>query len=113
LALNSSPLATRLIGWAHSLETHERGWDALPLTFVRCWPTTFTASFNDSCRKNTATITDFWRTIAARFEGLCRSSPTNPNDSANEFCRNNAAPTSDIRRRIAATVNDISTKGQR
>jgi len=50
----------------HSLYAHENRRDALPLTFVRCWPTTLTAGFNDGRRKIAATVNDPANDGAAR-----------------------------------------------
>jgi hypothetical protein len=56
----------------HSLHAHEKGRDALPLTFVRCWPTTLTAGFNDGCRNNAATVKQKCRDNLAAIELLKR-----------------------------------------
>jgi hypothetical protein len=74
----------------HSLYAHEKGRDALPLTFVRCWPTTLTAGFNDGRRKIAATA----------------------NDPANDGCRMAQRWANDLRRMYAAN-NHGATNGDR
>ena len=75
----------------HSLDAHEKGGDARPLTFVRCWPTTLTASVNDGCRKIAATV----------------------NDATNDRCRMAQRRANDLRRRYAANNHGAGNGGRR
>jgi hypothetical protein len=75
----------------HSLYAHEKGRDARPLTFVRCWPTTLTASVTDGFRKITAIV----------------------NDPANDRCRMAQRRANDLRRRYAANNHGAANVGWR
>jgi hypothetical protein len=75
----------------HSLYAHEKGRDALPLTFVRCWPTTLTAGFNDGCRKiaanNHGATNGERRRFSKMNHDLCRKFAAIANESAKDHYR--------------------------